>query len=77
VFGWAATETTGSAAAALDVYDSDSASGLVTFPVRLASGESAESWYGDRGIWFKNGFYINVTSGSAKGTVLYRRVHQP
>jgi len=41
-------------------------------PVRLASGESAEAWYGPNGVWFKNGVHLNVSSGQAKGSVFFR-----
>lgn len=72
LLGWAATETSGSAAATVNVYDATDHVGLIVLPIKLASGESAEAWYGDRGVWFKNAVHINVTSGQAQGTIFYR-----
>lgn len=76
LYGYAITESTGSASAAVDLYDATDHAGTRVLPVRVASGESAESWYGAQGIWFKNGVYANVTSGSITGAVFYRH-HRP
>lgn len=72
LYGWAATETSGSATAAVNVYDEASHTGPIVLPIRLAAGESAESWYGPGGIRFRNGVHINVASGAAQGAVFYR-----
>jgi len=72
LFGWAATETSGSATASVDVYDASDHVGVAVLPVRLASGESAEAWYGPNGVWFKNGVHHNVSPGQAKGSVFFR-----
>jgi hypothetical protein len=73
--GWSATETSGSAGAAVDIYDEASHTGVPVLPVRLAAGESAEAWYGPDGILFKNGVHLNVSAGAARGSVFYRRAH--
>ena len=72
LMGWSATETTGAATAAVNLYDGADTSGVILLPIRLASGESAESWYGPGGIRFRNGVYINVASGAAQGALFYR-----
>ena len=74
LLGWAATETSGSAAATVNVYDGTDTTGLIVLPIRLAQSEAGESWYGPNGIWFKNGVYINVASGQAQGAIFYRHV---
>jgi hypothetical protein len=72
LLGWSATETTGSATASVNIYDGTDSSGVILLPIRLASGESAEAWYGPGGIRFRNGVYINVASGAAQGALFYR-----
>lgn len=76
LFGWALAETTGSAAAAVDIYDAPAATGIASFPVKLASGEFATAWFSGQGILFLNGVYLNPTSGSVAGSVFYRH-HMP
>ena len=71
VYGWSATETSGSATAAVDIYDEAGHAGVPVLPIRLASGESAEAWYGPNGIRFRNAVHINVTSGAARGSVFF------
>jgi hypothetical protein len=72
LYGWTATETTGSAAASVDIYDNSDHAGYPVLPVRLAQGESAEAWYGDCGILFKDGVHVNVSSGAARGSIFFR-----
>jgi hypothetical protein len=74
LLGWTATETSGTATAAIDVYDEDGHTGKVILPVRLAAGESAESWYGPDGIWWGNAVHLNVTAGQAEGAIFYRHL---
>ena len=72
LMGWTATETTGSAGATVSIYDASDHVGVIVLPIKLASGESAEAWYGPNGIWWKNGVHINVSAGAAQGSVFYR-----
>lgn len=71
LYGWTAVETSGSAAATVNLYDGPATSSLIVVPVNLAQSESASDWY-DRGIWLRNGLFISMGAGAAKGSVFYR-----
>jgi len=71
--GWALANTSPAASTEIDLYDGTDTSGTVLFPVTLAANESSREWFGDRGVLFRNGLYLNVASGGVKGCVFYRR----
>ena len=61
-------ETSGSAAAAVVVYDSLTATGTILDAVGLAAGGSASPFY-TPGIQVKIGVYVSVVSGAVAGGV--------
>lgn len=71
VVGWAVAETSGSAAAALDVYALQAAQGTPPVPIRLAAGASTVAYLGPDGLDFAGGIFVDVTSGAAEGSVWY------
>lgn len=70
-FGWSLKNVSGSATAAIDIYDSTGAQGTPVFPIDFAANETNREWFGDRGILFQSGIYLNVTSGEVKGSILF------
>jgi hypothetical protein len=71
LFGWTATETSGSAAATVNLYDGADTSGAIVLPINLAQSESASDWY-NRGVWLRNGATVAMGSGQAKGSIFFR-----
>ena len=74
VMGWTMVETTGSAAATVNVYDGADTSGEIALPIKIGQGGSSTDWFGPNGILFKNAVYVNVASGAAQGTIFYNHV---
>lgn len=62
-------ETTGAAAASVDVIDGNDASGPVILPIRLAQGTSVSLSLGRPGVPFGTGVYLRVNSGSVVGSL--------
>lgn len=74
LMGWTAAETSGSAACEIDVYDGVDTTGSIVLPIKLASGQSSTDWYGPNGTLFRNGCYVNLASGQAKGSIFFNHV---
>jgi len=69
ILGFAATETTGSAAASFRLYDGTDTSGLQLCPLQnIPQGVSQEPvWFGDEGVQVQSGsVYLSVVSGSVE-----------
>ena len=73
LFGYTLRNPSGAATAACDFYDGvDTSGGHTIIPLTFATSESiGDSWM-PNGVHFKNGLYVNVTSGEVKGAVFYR-----
>lgn len=67
--GWALKETTGAAAATLNIWDGTDNRGLLLAPVNLAANESNREWFSDWGIAFSRGIFVEVLTGSVSGAV--------
>jgi hypothetical protein len=74
LMGWTAAETSGSAGCEIDIYDGVDTTGSIVVPIKLASGQSSTDWYGPNGTLFKNGVYVNLSSGQAKGSIFFNHV---
>ena len=69
VGGWSFVETSGSASASFELYDGSSNGGNLITSVTLASNESTRDLIGGHGIMVRNGVWIQVLTGTAKGAV--------
>lgn len=70
IVGQIMVETTGSAGAAYDLYDGNGTGGQAIGPWTLLASQSFDNTYTLYGLPFFNGLYMNVTSGSVRGSVL-------
>jgi hypothetical protein len=74
-------ETTGTAGARFELWDGGSTGGEYMGPWTLLSGQSFDNNYTIYGLPFRNGLFLNVTTGSAGGVmyigthVLWNEVH--
>lgn len=69
VLAASARETTGSAEAIIRFTDGNSSDARLILPYSLAASESARDWYGDHGIPFEIGLYLDVVSGTAEASI--------
>lgn len=69
LMGWSLRETTGSAAAAVVLFNGAGAGGPRVGEQQLASGASASQVGPADGIWCDTGLYLFFVSGSVEGSV--------
>lgn len=69
VKGWALKETTGAAPAVANLWDGTANNGLLIAPINLAANESTRDWFGELGVSFVRGLFVEVTSGSVSGAL--------
>jgi hypothetical protein len=69
LYGWALKETTGAAAAELDIYNGADASGDDVIPVVFSAGQSTRDWFGPQGLALSIGYFPVLVSGAIAGTV--------
>jgi hypothetical protein len=69
VLGWAFKESTGSAAASVDIYDGLGTGGVLIAPISLSSGESTRDYPPPPGIECRQGCYVNIASGGVVGSL--------
>lgn len=74
VVGLTAIETTGSAPAVFELRDSGDANGTLVAVVSLSAGQSIREKFPDPGVLFKVSVFLNVVSGSIRGSVWIRDV---
>jgi hypothetical protein len=68
--GWALAETSGTASAAVYIYDGSNASGSLLAPVNLAAFESTRDILPAPGLPITSGqLYVQVVSGTIQGAV--------
>jgi hypothetical protein len=60
-------ETTGMAGARFELWDGETTGGEYVGPWTLFEGQSFDNAYPPKGLIFRNGLYIDVTSGSVAG----------
>lgn len=65
---WAFTETSGISPATFQVFDGNDATGQEVATITLLPNESIREGTGDRGLYLERGPFVNVLSGSVKGT---------
>ncbi|HVD03182.1 MAG TPA: hypothetical protein VNF75_03480 [Candidatus Dormibacteraeota bacterium] len=73
-YGFSLRETTGAAAATVDIYDGGGTGGTLVAALDLAQGASDQLWLGDNGVLMVQGIYLSVVAGSVRGAVYARRV---
>lgn len=69
LMGFAVKESTGTAAAEVDIYNGTNNQGLLVLPATLTASQSTSEWYGPNGLEMSEGIYSVVSSGSAVGTI--------
>lgn len=63
-------ETTGAAAATFKVLDGNASDAKLLVPIYLPAGTSSSDYFGDHGIPFTNGIYVEAVTGTFEGNVL-------
>jgi hypothetical protein len=71
LYGWSFEESTGSAAAKLELVDGTSTGGLIIVSITLLANESTRDIWGKPGIRVQNGVFLNMVSGSARANIYY------
>ena len=71
VVGWSISETSGSAACLVRLYDADSASGQLLAVIGLAEGTGSQVTMPAPGWGTETGLYLDVVSGSFDGVIWY------
>lgn len=74
--GHSLKEATGTAAAAIDLYDGTDTTGILLNPVTLLDNESTRDWYPLPGIVVTSGIWADVTSGEVTGVVYFGRQYR-
>lgn len=69
--GYAFIETTGTGAATFDLVDGLDANGPVVVPFALTPGQSTRDWFALPGIVIRRGLFLNVLTGSVRGSAFY------
>ncbi|MCW2754663.1 MAG: hypothetical protein JWQ32_2074 [Marmoricola sp.] len=69
--GYSLRETTGGAAAKIEIRNHDAFGDLITV-VNLAAGATANQWFGNDGISYADGLSVVVINGAADGAVFLR-----
>jgi hypothetical protein len=69
LLGWAVEESTGAAAAKVQLLDGTNIDGDLLAPISLAAGADSTQWFGPAGISFGTGLFASLVSGSVIGTV--------
>lgn len=72
VMGWSLLETTGAAAAVVELYDGQDAGGQLVAAISLSPGQSTRDWLGPSGIETDIGLFVRVVSGTVRGAVWVR-----
>lgn len=70
LFGFAISESSGLAAAELDIYDGPvGGGGFLAFPITLTAGQSTDEWFGPQGILLRNGLRSTIANGAVQGSL--------
>lgn len=73
LMGYSMIESTGAAAATVNIYNGADASGQLVATIALASGASTTKHFGDLGVECDTGLYVDVATGSVKGSIWFRQ----
>lgn len=69
LFGWSLRESTGAAAAQLDIYDGADGTGQLLATITLTAGQSTRDYPGLPGLYCARGLFVNAVAGSVAGAV--------
>jgi hypothetical protein len=69
LLGFSIRETTGAAAATIELRAGTDATGDLIIPINLGAGESAREWYGPDGVAFTGGLYLVRVAGTVDGSI--------
>lgn len=69
VYGFGLRETTGTAAARVDVYNGNDTGGILIAPIDLNPGQSVRDVLGPSGVGCDMGVFVNIVSGSVAGSI--------
>jgi hypothetical protein len=72
LMGWGLLETTGAAAATIEIWDGGDTTGQLIVPIALSSAQSTRDWNSPDGILFSRGLFLNVLAGSVRGVLWVR-----
>lgn len=70
LLAWAVKESTGTATAALTLFDGSGTGGVALVPLGLAAGESVRESFGPAGVPLAGGVFLDVTAGSVSGCLV-------
>lgn len=71
--GFALLETTGAAAADIEIFDGADAGGTSLAPISLSSGQSIRDFFGLDGPICSQGIAVKVSVGSVRGSIYIKR----
>lgn len=69
LYGWAFLETSGNAAAQLEVFDGTTVNSQSIAPIALLAGQSSRDIWGKPGIEIRTGLFVNISAGSVRGSL--------
>lgn len=69
IHGWAWVETTGGAAATINLFDGGNNGGTLLAPITLTAGQSTRDVLNELGLDVLNGLFVEVVAGSVRGSV--------
>jgi len=76
--GWSFRETTGAAAALVELFDGSNTGGVMIATIGLAAGESIRDTVGGHLLVVRNGLFVSVPSGIVTGSLWFAdRVGRP
>lgn len=67
--GWSLRETTGSAAAVVELYDGTSTGGMLVATISLTDAQSTRDYLEGSGVEIRNAIFYNVVSGAVKASI--------
>lgn len=71
IFGWAFQETTAAAPATLALIDGNDQNGALAVPITLTANQSTRDIFGQPGLYFESGPYLQIVTGSIQGALWY------
>ena len=69
VHGIGVKETTGTTAAVFNLRGGSGTSGILGLPYTLSGGQSVREWFGEAGLTFVEGLFLEVVTGTVTGCV--------
>lgn len=69
--GHSVKESTGNAAAEIDLYDGTGSGGILLCPITLNANESIRDWFPLPGVTVTGGLWADVTAGEVSGAVYF------